>query len=273
MKEYSENREENVEDQEEYSELDRVCGNCACYHSVRHFNFEHGVCLRDEVFEKYAEDILEENYDKESMAPCLALMKDRKVTFEKEPCEFFEEPEIIEIPDELAEELRPYIESGELTPEFFEQLILAMQVSRVDLATLPVGPYLENLNGDNEESRKEAVTSLGSLAVFKNEEALRCLCEYYRGLPPAEFLDQVHFKMQFMHFFESLKRPEVLDCLVDELEKTPATRTTRQLINEIFKILAMFPASQTAPHLERLLKEGKFTHRRKRQIKWMLDRI
>ncbi len=265
--------EEYIEEQEGNSEVERVCGNCESYHSVRHMNFEYGVCLRDEVFEQYAEDILEENYNLESMAPCLALMEDRKVSFDRESCEFFEEPEIIEIPDELAEELMPYIERGELTPETFEQLILAMQVSRVDLATLPVEPYLEKLNGDDEECRKEAITSLGSLAIQKNKEALRCLCEYYRDLPPAEVLDQVHFKMWFMHYFKSLKRPEVLECLVEELEKTPATRTTRQLINEVFNILATFPVNQTASHLERLLKEGKFTHRRKRQIKWMLGLV
>ena len=82
---------------ENRKESERICFNCNQFlPASMNEATEFGICLMDEVFEPYIEELLENS----NFASCQDLIDYKKFPGEREACEHFEESESIEIDDE-----------------------------------------------------------------------------------------------------------------------------------------------------------------------------
>ncbi len=104
-----------------------------------------------------------------------------------------------------------------------------------------------------------------------NERAFTALCEYYNSLPPAENLEDVHWKIYLLEKLCHGKNERALfDCLVQELYKTPSNHTTRSLITKIFKIMNSLSVDLMEVQLIKMLKEKRFSYKLKDKMKELL---
>ncbi|MBC7960692.1 MAG: hypothetical protein H7X94_12560, partial [Vallitaleaceae bacterium] len=70
-----------------------ICQNCGSFFQDSE-DIDLGVCLNDEVFQPYVEEIV----NNDDFSSCLELYLSMRYSGEKDACEMYEEPEIIEIP-------------------------------------------------------------------------------------------------------------------------------------------------------------------------------
>lgn len=254
-------------------ELERICFNCNYFFPASiEKPTELGICLRDEVFEPFLDELLEnENY-----APCQDLVNQKKFSGEKDECEYFEEIEVVErfeIDDdsELASEIRRLSEEGELNLETFETALIEEQFRRIDWKTFPVDKYVTRLKGTDEAKQLEAMASLGSLIALENKEAFKELFNFFKELPPPKTLEEVHFKMEVLRQLEHTKsRTVLIPQLIHELYHTTSNNTTRQYFDYIFRFLKFFPYEDIHEPMEQMLNDKRFSHRIKRKIEYVL---
>ncbi len=104
-----------------------------------------------------------------------------------------------------------------------------------------------------------------------NERVFTVLCDYYNNLPPAENLEDVHWKIYLLEkLWHGENEKALFDCLVQELNKTPSNNTTRGLITKIFKIMNGLPVDLMQDQLTIMLKEKRFSYRLKKKVKELL---
>ena len=112
-------------------EMEKTCIDCAAYLVASSEEFtEYGICLNDEAFEPFIDDLIEMRF-----ASCRELVEQKKFVGDDRPaCPDFEEAESIEIDDEspLGQEVRRLAERGDLTPETLEAAILEERLSQID---------------------------------------------------------------------------------------------------------------------------------------------
>lgn len=78
-------------------EQDKICQNCCSFfQDSRDFNTDFGICFDDGAFEPYLDEIVE-NAD---FSKCYDMYQKKRFDGGKEACDQYEEPEIIEIPDD-----------------------------------------------------------------------------------------------------------------------------------------------------------------------------
>lgn len=252
-------------------ELERICFNCSHFlPASMEGATEFGICLDDEAFEPFIEELLENlNYDS-----CQDLINRKKFSGEKEACADFEELESIEIDDNspLGRELLRLKEAGELTPESFEQALSEEQTRNIDLSTVPVDKYITQLKDPDPEKQRKAISSLGGLISFGNKEAFKLLFNFLKELPPPNTIEEVHFKKELLRYLErSDTRTILLPHLIDELYRTPSNNTTRQWISYIFKFFEYSPLDEIREPLEQMLKDKRFSYRLKQKMRYILS--
>jgi len=77
-------------------ELEKICHNCSSFfQDSKESDIDLGVCLNDDVFEPFLDEILE-NAD---FSNWYEMYLEKRFDGGREPCDQYEEPEIIEIPD------------------------------------------------------------------------------------------------------------------------------------------------------------------------------
>ncbi len=107
----------------EKEKLERICFNCnQFFPASMEEATEFGVCLSDEAFEPFIDEILEKsNYDN-----CKDLINCKKFSGEQGACEKFEEIECVEKEDNsaLGRELSRLSRSGKLNAESFKAALL-----------------------------------------------------------------------------------------------------------------------------------------------------
>lgn len=250
--------------------IERICCNCNQFLPVSlEETTEFGVCLRDEAFEPYIEDLLENP----SYSSCQDLVDCRKFPGERKSCENFEEVEWIEIDDNslLGKELESLCKSGEFTLEPFERVLLEEMVRNIDWKTMPVDQYVEKLRSPKTEEQKSGIASLGGMISLGNKEAFGELFGYFKQLPPPETIEDVHFKKEVLRQLEhNDTRQQIIPRLIEELYSTPSNNTTRQWISDIFRFLECVPRSEIREPLERMLEDKRFSYRLKKRIEDML---
>ena len=179
---------------EENEELERVCFNCNNFFPASVDDItEFGICLNDEEFEPFIDELID-NYN---YACCQALVDKKKFTGDREACPEFSEVEVgesIEIDEnsEFGKKLISAIKSGNINKETLEDLIIEEQLRNIDLKTLPVDRYFEQLKSPKPGERNAAISSLGALIAGGNKEAFEVLCEYFKDLPPPKTIEEVH---------------------------------------------------------------------------------
>ncbi len=257
----------------ESQEVERICFNCESFFpdAVREFT-EFGVCLKDEEFEPFLDELLE----KENYACCKELIERKKFPGEREACDQYSQAELgepYEIPDdsELARSIRAASKQGQLTFETLERLILEEQVRQIDWAHVPTDKQREKLKSPQREDQHAAISSLGWLICQGNKAAFEELFRFARELPPPTKIEDVHFRIDILTQLENWRPVSALaPYLIAELNNTPSNLTTRQWISAVLKVLARCPAGRIRKPLTKMLKEKRFSYRFKRKIKELL---
>ncbi|NOQ22067.1 MAG: hypothetical protein GQ565_05380 [Candidatus Aegiribacteria sp.] len=252
-------------------ELGRICFDCnqffpACMGEATEF----GVCLSDEAFESYIDELLEDR----KTASCQKLVDRRKFSGEREACKEFEEVEEVEIDDNspIGLALSRFNETGELDLESLEADMLKEHIRNIDLKSIPVDEYAASMRSSDPEERDSGITNLVGLISFGNKEAFNELFEFFTELLPPTTLAEVHFKLELLGYLNrSDARTLLIPELIDELYQTVSNNTTRQWISEIFRFLANCPYEEIYEPLERMLSDKRFSYRLKAKIKRILD--
>lgn len=252
-------------------EKGQICFNCSYYFPATVDEpTEFGVCLNDEEFEPFVEEILEES----NFTRCLDLVEAKKFPGDREACQDFEEAEFFEIDDNtpLGRRIRELYESGELNLDTFKQALLEEELRRIDWKAVPVDGYLQALKSQEEGLRDKAIDGLGTLVALGNEAALQGLSEFLKALPVARDIEQVHLKKRVLrHLARSEARGSLVPYLVHELSRTPSNNTTRQWISEILRFLERSPWEDVHKALERALARERFSPRVRQRIREILS--
>ena len=200
-------------------EMKRICCNCTYFFPSSEEVTEYGICLEDNDFEPYIEDLLEHfNFDS-----CRDLIAKKQFLGENKVCEKFEEIEMIEIDDDspLGELYNRLKETGEIDQEQLKQAMIEEQLKHIDFATLPVDPYVEKLEKGDKEEQKKALRNLGALAWQGNREAFDVLINYLKVLPPPEKIEEVHLKIDILEYLKRKDAPDqrlrLISLLIEEL--------------------------------------------------------
>lgn len=224
-------------------EQDSICQNCNYFFGdIRDFETGLGVCLRDEVFDSFIDEIMESS----DFTCCYELYLEKRFSGEKAGCSYFEEQEIIEVSDE----------------DDIYGIIL-----NENLKYQKVDGIIEKLNGSDSVQIEEAITSLSAYIGLGNNNAYEGLINYYTGLSPADSLKDVHVRMKIVKALSG-KRSEksTIKAYVNELMRTPSNNMTRQLYTEILELLAKCPVEIIKEPLLQLLDKRQYSYRIKNRI-------
>jgi len=249
-----------------------TCLECSSYLPASNNEFtEFGVCLSDEAFEPFVEELLE------GVIPesCRELVEQKKFQGETHTiCADFQPVQSFEIGDStiLGQQLRRLAEKGELTPDALEAAVFEELVNRTDWKTLPVDQYRRQLESNNPEERDKAISSLAALISLDNPEAFQTLLRFLVNLPPPTTLREVHLKMDILRRMSSIEHAEaVAPHLIEELGRTTSNNTTRQWILDILQFLRRCPLEVIKDPLEDMLAHRQFSFRLRRRILDMIS--
>jgi len=252
--------------------LEKTCFNCSyCITALATEPTEYGICLNDEAFEPFMEELL----DDLDYSSCQDLIEQKKFLGDREACPDFEWCDSIEIDDDspLGRELRRLEKAGKLTAETFENAVIEEQLRKIDWKTVSVDNHVGNLKSADPKKRAEAIRSLGGLAGLGNRAAFETLFDFLRSLPPPTTVEQVHLKRDLLHGLETAEeRERVAPFLIDELLRIPSNNTTRQWLSDIFRFLERCPWEEIHEPLERMLEERRFSPKFKDKIQETLFR-
>jgi len=204
--------------------LERICYNCSSFFTdVNDFESSLGVCINDEAFEEYLDEILENS----DFSVCIDLYKEKRFDGERDVCADYDEIEIIE--DEESEN------ECQMTEEELDRRYEIYRTQDVD----DIAKYLSS---EEEELKNKAISALFYLMNFNNQNAFDILLNYYKNLPAVESIDDVHFRLKilerFYHFNYINPGNDLIEMLVGELYKMPSNNTTRQLFSSILEFLS-----------------------------------
>lgn len=206
-------------------ELERICCNCSNFLTdVNDLDGNFGVCIKDEAFDEYLDEIFE-NAD---FSVCIDLYKEKRFDGERDVCSDYDEVEIIE--DEESE-------NGSQKTE--EELDRSYEIYR----TQDVDDIAEYLSSEEEKLKSKAISALLYLMNFKNQNAFYSMLNYYKNLPTAESIDDVHSRLKILDRFYYFNinqncSNDLIEMLVGELYKMPSNNTTRQLFLSILGFLS-----------------------------------
>ena len=253
--------------------LERVCFNCNHYFPVTlGEQDEFGICLNDEEFEPFIDELLEHNH----YSCCQDLIDRKKFVAEREACADYSEIEDcfeIDGDSEFGRELLSAIEGGQLNTKAVEELITRERLRNIDLKTLPVREYSSQLNHPKSERREAALSTLGALTASGNKAAFQELFNYLQQLPPPKTIEEVHLKRDVLRQINQREfRSFLVPSLVDELYRTPSNNTTRQWISDVLKALEYASPQEIHEPMEKMLKDSRFSYRLKQKIKNILYR-
>ncbi len=247
-------------------ELDRFCYNCQSFFPAYEHFTEEGICLNDDVFEPYFEELLENtNYD-----PCRELIEQNKFYGDKEACDDFNPVDIedvIEIPPEIAEKIQKKIVNKTFSKESFIKTIYGHFIDKIDLKNISINRQIEELNSNTEDEVFRGINTLRGLISQGNKKAYNFLYERFKSMPPAKVLKDAHIKARMVEALSFEKTQEVVDCLVEELYRTSSNNTTRTLYRAIFRAFKNMPLELISDHFERMLKDKRFSYRLKNKMK------
>jgi hypothetical protein len=250
----------------------KACFDCSAYLPVPPEDLtEFGICLNDEAFEPFVEDLLAGSIP----ASCQVLAEQKKFVGDRPACPDFQESEIIEIDDEspLGQELRRLGESGQLTPETLEKAVIEEGLRRMNWKTVPVDRYAKQLGSKRSRERDAGISSLGAMIALGNPTAFQTLLQYLSSLAPPRTIKEVHLKKEILRQLACWKdRSAVAPVLIQELGRIPSNNTTRQWITDILKFLARCPLDVVQGSLEGMLSDKKFSFKLMRKVKEALSR-
>lgn len=257
-----------------YEEPERICFNCSYFCAACKGFTEYGICLEDEEFEPYIDEILE----KMNYASCQDLIDKKKFTGESKACEKFDAAVIIEIDDDspLGEISKHYLETGEIDRERLADEMYAERLKKMDWGEL-VGLCRDRLEKGGKTEKLQALRRLGSIVPLGSWQAFDALLDYLEAEPPPEKIEDVHTKiyvLQSLAYWGSTEqKARLILLLVGELYKITSNNTTRQWIIKIIDFLSRCPAEDVRQPLETLLRKRKFSPKMENNIIAVLEKL
>ena len=246
--------------------MEKICINCSAYFPVPPEELtEFGICLNDEVFEPFIDEIMEGLIP----ASCSAIVEKEKFVGDRPGCPNFEEPEIIEIDDDspLGQELARLRESGKLTPEALENAINEEHIRRAELKTLPMDRYAKQLESKQSRERDAGISSFGAMIALGSTSAFRVLLRFLSSLPPPATIKDVHLKREILRHLDFWQdKSAVAPILLKDLGRIHSDNTTRQWISDIFKFLEQCPLEIIQGPLEKILSDKRFSYKFRRRV-------
>ena len=224
-------------------EFDKICQNCSSFfQDSNDSDTDLGVCLNDDVFEPFLDEIME-NFD---FSNCYDMYLKKRFDGGREACDQYEEPEIIEIPD--GEDINAYIHIEIMKHQNVDEII----------------KYFYDV--DNEIVNK-AISAISTYIHIGNKSAYEGLIKYYMGLNPAESLEDAYIRIKIVDILSSKESEKnTIDAYVNELARTPSNNTTRQLYTKILKRLSRCPLEMVQEPLLELLGKRKYSYKIKNRI-------
>ena len=222
-------------------DLDRICQNCSSFFQASE-DIYLGVCLNDESFNPFAEEILENG----DFSCCYEVYLQKRFDGGKEACDQYEEPDIVEIPE--GEDIYAYITYENLKHQNVEEIIQYLYSSDVDLV-------------------KKAISAISTYVYIGNVGAYEGLINFYASLGPAEGLDDVYLRMKVIDMlsrYESERK--TIEAYVNELARTPSNNTTRKLYTLILERLSRCPAEIVSGLLLELLNKQQYSYKIRKRI-------
>jgi len=219
----------------------RICQNCSSFfHDSRDTDL--GICLNDEVFEPFLDEIIE-NAD---FSNCYDLCLKKRFDGRKEACDQYEEPEIIEIHDD--EDFNAYILHEKLKHQNVDEII-------------------KYFNSSDKEIVKKAISAISTYVFIGNRGAYEGLINYYMGLGPAESLEDVYIRIKIVDILSTKESErDTVEAYVNELTRTPSNNTTRQLYSLVLKRLSMCPVEIVRELLLELLDKRQYSYKTRKRI-------
>jgi len=232
--------------------LDRICFNCSSFFTdVNDLGGDFGVCVMDEAFEEYLDEIIENS----DFSSCIDLYKEKSFDGNRDVCSDYAEIEIIEFEE---------LENGnQMTEEEAEQYFESLRTQDVS--------NIAELLYSKEKEKNKAISTLLNYIGFRNKNAFDIMLNYYRNMPLVESIDDVHFRLKildgFYHFNANTNtNNDLIEMLIDELYKMHSNNTTRQLFSSILKFLSGCESDIVIDKLTWLLNNRKFSLRMEQNI-------
>ncbi|WP_296970815.1 hypothetical protein [Tepidanaerobacter sp. EBM-38] len=198
--------------------------------------------MNDEAFELFLDEII----GNDDFSKCHDMYRKKRFDGGKEACSQYEEPEIIEIPDD--EDVNTYI--------LFEK----MKHQNVD----EIIKYLYN---SNNEIVNKAISSISTYVRIGNKDAYEGLINYYMSLDSAVSLEDVYIRMNIVDSLSTKESEQnTIEAYVNELVRTPSNNTTRQLYSLILKRLGKCPEEMIREPLLQLLEKRQYSYKMKKRI-------
>ena len=197
---------------EDDMDYEKTCQNCGSFFQDID-DYEYGICMKDEEFEPYLDEIIES----ENFLSCRELYLRKRIEGLTEGCEQFEEIEVADIPDGM--DLATYIE------------IESLKNTNVD-------EVVKHFYSDDMKIVKYALSKISMYYYMGNVGAFEGVLEYYLSLGPAENLEDVYLRKDIVEMLQRYESDErIIKAYMNELERTPSNNTTRQLYSLILERL------------------------------------
>ncbi len=251
-------------------DLAKICFNCNSFYPADNKDFDYGICLNDVEFESYLDELIErQNYD-----CCKELIARKRFHGDTEACEHIEYCEVIEIDDasSVGKLLKEKVSGSDIRKERFRDAVLLDYIKNIDWKTMPVEAYVTGLYGSSEKERKSAIDILSSMMYQGNKNAQTLLLDYANNLPLCKTIDDVHVRLEFLRRIDSSEcRVPFIPFVEKELNVTQINATTTQWITALLKYMSKCPFELIREPLVKMLKNKRFSYKRKNQIKDILS--
>lgn len=222
-------------------ELDIICQNCTSFFQDIKDTYL-GVCLNDEAFEPFLDNIIED----EDFSKCYELYLEKRFDGGKEACDQFEEPEFLDVPE--GEDINAYL------------LVERMKYQNVD-------EIIEGFYNSNNEIVNKAISFISTYIRIENKDAYEGLMKYYMSLGAAVSLEDVRIRMKIVDTLSAtIQEKSTIEAYVNELVRTPSNHTTRRLYSLILEYLGECPGEMVREPLIQLLEKRQYSYKMKNKI-------
>ena len=236
--------------------IDGICKNCNNFiQSPDDLMSNLGICLMDDAFEPFMDEILE-NAD---FSRCYELYKNKCFSGEREACNEYEELEYLDILEQLEDQ-------GCSIDDINAYL------NHINKKYDNVDEVIKYFYDTNSTVVNNAISYISEYIYLGNESAYEGLLKYYFGLGSAETLEDVSLRMKIIEILLSYRldsneaKMNIINAIVNELERTPSNNTTRKLYTKLLDQLRRYSYDMIKGPLEDLLGKKKYSNKIKNRI-------
>lgn len=261
----------NIDDYEEYEEITdieelkalharRICVNCSNFFQECNDEPNFGVCIDEDVFEPFIDDMMTNG----EAGECQEEYSARRYDGDRDACEKFTACEYVYLDDDDEEDQ----DDSEIDTE----LLHARFTEQYQNLNIPI--YLDALSKSNEDSCAGILNQISLAISYGHESALDLLLDYYNNLGPVTELEETHKRINIIEILQRwVDDKRVIDALVNELHRSESNNITRRLYTCILNQFKYCETEQVSEPLSDLLSKKQYSNRMKKKIKDIINGI